>query len=143
MWRCNCFQTSLKWYICDHVQKWPPLKNPEKGKLLSDFRKMIHFWLPFRTMIDNFNHHQTWPPPLLKIEHLTKTNAKIKNKNSVECQLLLNFRELIQLWSSLSIMVNNSNFHQTWPPLLLKIESLKKIIKQIWKILCSASKLWT
>jgi len=28
-------------------------------------------------MVDNFSHHQTWPPPLLKIEHLTPKNAKI------------------------------------------------------------------
>jgi hypothetical protein len=36
------------------------LKNPEKGQLLSDFRKMIHFLLPFRIMVDNFSHHRTW-----------------------------------------------------------------------------------
>jgi hypothetical protein len=81
--------------------------------LLSDFRKMIHLWLPFRIMVDNFSHHQTWPPPLLKIDHFTKKNAKIILKNPVKCQLLPNFREIIQLWSSLSIMVNDSNFHQT------------------------------
>ena len=40
--------------------------------------------------------------------------------------LLPNYREIIQLWSSLSIMVNDSNFHQTWPSLLPKIESLTK-----------------
>ena len=47
--------------------------------------------------------------------------------------MLPNFREIIQLWSSLSIMVNDSNFHQTWPPLLLKIESVKKISNKILK----------
>jgi hypothetical protein len=95
MWRCNCFLTSLKWYICDPLlelwfmtwtatiikkkkiwQKFQ-LKNPEKGQLLSDVRKMIHFWLPFRIMVDNFSHHQTWLPLLLKIEHLIKKNAKM------------------------------------------------------------------
>ena len=102
------------------------LKNPENGQLLSDFRKMIHLWLPFRIMVDNFNHHQTWLPPLLKIEHLTKKMQKLLKKYPVKCQLLPNFREIIQLWSSLSVMVNDLNFHQTWPPLLLKIESLTK-----------------
>ena len=114
------------------------LKNPEKGQLLTDVRKMIHLWLPFRTMVDYLSYHQTWPPPLLKMEQLTP-----KNEIHVECQLLPNLRQSIQLWSSLSIMVNDSNFHQAWPPLLLTIESLNKIIKQIWKILCSASKLST
>jgi hypothetical protein len=59
-----------------------------------------------------------------------------EKKNPVKCQLLPKFREIIQLWSSLNIMVNDSNFHQTWPPLLLKIESLtKKGIKKFWKAL--------
>jgi hypothetical protein len=49
-----------------------------------------------------------------------------ERENPVKCQLLPNFREIIQLWSSLSIMVNDSNFHQTWPSLLPKIESLTK-----------------
>ena len=49
------------------------LKNPEKGQLLSDVRKMIHLWLPFRTMVDNLSHHQTCLPPLLKMEQLTPT----------------------------------------------------------------------
>jgi hypothetical protein len=40
--------------------------------------------------------------------------------------ILPNFKEIIKMWSSLSIKVNDSNFHQTWPPLLLKIESVKK-----------------
>jgi len=35
-------------------------KNSEKGQLLLDF-----------------SHHQTWPPPLLKIEHLTKKMQKL------------------------------------------------------------------
>jgi hypothetical protein len=36
----------------------------------------IHFCQNITYMVDNFSHHQTWPPPLLKIEHLTK---KYKN----------------------------------------------------------------
>jgi hypothetical protein len=37
---------------------------------------------------------------------------------------------------------NDSNFHQTWPPVLLKIESLtKKSIKKNFKVPI-ASKLW-
>jgi hypothetical protein len=73
-------------------QTWPPpllkkenlrnisikkiLKNPEKGQLLSDFRKMIHLRLPFRIMVDSFSHHQTWPPPLLKMQKLYKKACK-------------------------------------------------------------------
>jgi hypothetical protein len=57
---------------------WPKIqKNPEKKQLLSDFRKMIHLWLPFRIKGDNFSHHQTWQPPLLKIVHLTKKMQKL------------------------------------------------------------------
>ena len=72
------------------------LKNPEKGQLLLYFRKMIHLWLPFRIMVDNFSDHQSWPPPLLKIEHLT-TNAKFTKINPVKCKLLPNFREIIYI----------------------------------------------
>ena len=78
------------------------------------------------------SHHQIWPPPLLKIEHLTK---KCKNYKTKSCKvtILPNFKEIIKMWSSLSIKVNDSNFHQTWPPLLLKIESVKKISNKILK----------
>jgi hypothetical protein len=41
---------------------------------------------------------------------------KYFKKNPVKCQLLPNF------------MVNDSNFHQTWPPLLLKIENFDEKI---------------
>jgi hypothetical protein len=34
-------------------------------------------------MVDNFSHHQTWPPPLLKIEYLTK---KWKNYTKKSCK---------------------------------------------------------
>jgi hypothetical protein len=47
---------------------------------------------------------------------------KYFKKNPVKCQLLPNF------------MVNDSNFHQTWPPLLLKIENFdEKINTKILK----------
>ena len=63
-----------------------------------------------------------------------KTMQKLFKK--ILCQLLPNFREIIQMWSSLSIMVNDSNFHQHGH-LLLKIESLtKKLIKKNLKKKC-------
>jgi hypothetical protein len=62
-----------------------------------------------------------------------KKMQKLFFKNPVKCQLLQNFREIIQLWSSLNIMVNDSNFHQTWLPLLLKIESLTKKNTNVYK----------
>ena len=34
------------------------------------------FMIPLRNMVDDPNHHQTWPPPLLKIENLTKNSEK-------------------------------------------------------------------
>jgi hypothetical protein len=36
-------------------------------------------------MVDNFSDHQSWPPPLLKIEHLT-TNAKFTKINTQKTQ---------------------------------------------------------
>jgi len=84
-------------------------------------------------MVDNFSHHQTWPPPLLN-RTLDKKSTNYLKKNHVKCQLLPNLREIIQLWSSLSIMVNDTNYHQTWPSLLLKNRKFdKKINKKILK----------
>ena len=97
------------------------LKNPEKGQLFQTSGWYICDYLSELWLI---TENRTFLPK----------NAKLIKKNHVKCKLLPNFREIIQLWSSLSIMVNDSNFHQRWSALLLKIESLtKKINKNILK----------
>jgi hypothetical protein len=42
-------------------------------------------------MVEDFNCHQTWPPPLLKKENLTKISIKKILKNPEKGQLLLDF----------------------------------------------------
>ena len=92
------------------------LKNHEKGQLLSNFRKIIHLWLSFRIMVDNFSHHQTWPPPLLKLEHLTKKMQKFYLKKSckepISTKLYGNNTVVLWLWfelpSSMAISVTKN-----------------------------------
>jgi hypothetical protein len=46
------------------------------GAIASKLRWMIHLWFPLRIMFDDLNCHQTWPPPLIKKENLTKISIK-------------------------------------------------------------------
>jgi hypothetical protein len=96
------------------------LKNPEKGQLLLYFRKMIHLWLPFRIMVDNFNHHQTWLPPLLKIEHLTK-----KCKNNTKFASNWHFTEFFRIFLLIFFVKLSIYGHVWW-----KFESLTIILKE-------------
>ena len=74
------------------------LKNPEKwseGAIASKFIEMIHLWSPLRIMVDDLNRHQTWPPPLLKKENLTKISIEKSWKRSIAFRLQENDTSVI------------------------------------------------